>query len=99
MKQITRWDDLVGKTITGSSASDGILVMEDGYCVFCVDEWDELAISDDQPSRHTLRKAGIIDEKEYARLEQQENDRTKAWELRQLAYLKAKYEEKDGNQE
>ena len=100
MQQITRWDDLVGKTITGVNELHEVLILGEEYCAFKPGGWDreDVIISDELLSPHALLHLGFIDEEECGKLVANENARHKAWgkkmDLETLARLKAKYEEK-----
>ena len=101
MKQITRWDDLVGKTITGVDEFYTALILEDEYCVFDIDVWSdsgEIVISDKKPNITALLELGFITTGKYNELVNDRRASAKALnkkrELEALARLKAKYEEK-----
>jgi len=104
MKQITRWNDLVGKTITGANELYMTLIFGEEYCVFGIGGWDkeDVIISNKPTTPCALFGLGFIDEKQCRELlaeleanaKAKHEAKTKFWELSQLAYLKAKYEEK-----
>ena len=104
MRQITKADEIVGRTIKGAQLRDWGMILSFGYGDFILIEPERGAYDDGielgfegEPNNTTLRDVGVINQDEYDVLENarmaENRERIKAQDMSMLQRLMKKYPE------